>query len=899
MPKARPYHHALNVGVVDRTALARVDLERMRLAAEDQTNLLPTTTGRAFFRPGTEFIGNTRQQARGRLKAFVRSTTSVAMLEFTPYVMRVRVNDQLVTREAVSSSVQNGDFDASAGWTLASSDGQSTSISNGTLILLAQSKGGAAWARQQVSTSSAGKRHALRIHVARGPVSFRCGSSQDADDLIAETQLATGFHSLAFTPSGASFWIRFGSDDDVFRIVDSVQVEEAGVMTLPTIWADPDALRFAQSIDVMYVASGQRQYRIERRDDHSWSVVQYVSDDGPFAAYRTSPVRLKPGATSGNTTLTADKPFFRQSHIGALFRLFHDGQIVVQGLAGEDQYTDPIRVTGIHTDAYSDRNFGYSISGTFSGTLKLYRSVDGEDFGYREYASVTTGSPQTVTTDEDSNAIVWYRIGFAEGQYTSGEAAVGLSYLGGGGFGICRVIGYTSPTQVDIEILRPFRNRNYTADWREGEWSDARGWPTAVALTEGRLWWGGQDKYWGSVSDAFNSFDEEVEGDAGPVLKTIAIDGANQIVSLLPLTRLLALTDGSEVSIRSSSFDEPLTPTNATAKPISTYGSAPVDAVKVDGRGMFVNKALTALMEVVYSVEAGDFLTSDMSRLCSTFFASGIRSVAVQRQPDTRIWVVMNDGSLMSILYEPQQEVIAFAPIETEGRFEDVEVLPARDQDRVYFIVNRGTSSDIRYIEKMARDVDALPGSQAMVMDCFKAGTQTASTTISGAAHLSGRSVKVWADGAPITETVVIEGDEIVRPKLFPVDVFGNINGLPVPVTNYVYGLPYEARYKSARLAYGAVSGAALVMKKRVNDLGLILSDYVRPGFRHGRDFEHLDPLPILKGGVTAQNVNLGAVDDEGPVVFDGQWDTDSRVCFTAEWPVSVLGMVFSVEANE
>jgi hypothetical protein len=52
--------------------------------------------------------------------------------------------------------------------------------------------------------------------------------------------------------------------------------------------------------------------------------------------------------------------------------------------------------------------------------------------------------------------------------------------------------------------------------------------------------------------------------------------------------------------------------------------------------------------------------------------------MAVQRRPDTRVWVVMNDGSCVCVVYEPLEEVLAFIPVVTDGTFESVAVLPGR-----------------------------------------------------------------------------------------------------------------------------------------------------------------------------------------------------------------------------
>src|SRR5690606_8181026 len=116
-------------------------------------------------------------------------------------------------------------------------------------------------------------------------------------------------------------------------------------------------------------------------------------------------------------------------------------------------------------------------------------------------------------------------------------------------------------------------------DWWEGEWSSYRGYPSAVSLYEGRLWHAGLDKLWASISDAYEDFDDEFEGDAGPISRSIGEGPVDSIHWLLALGRLLfgtALNSGdfpaakiggnNVFAVRSSSFDEPLTPTNFSLK---------------------------------------------------------------------------------------------------------------------------------------------------------------------------------------------------------------------------------------------------------------------------------------------------------------------------------------------
>ena len=107
-----------------------------------------------------------------------------------------------------------------------------------------------------------------------------------------------------------------------------------------------------------------------------------------------------------NTTLTADRNFFKAEHVGSLFRLFNTGYKGTFSLAAEGAFTEPIRVTGIKVPdsqddggpGYNDRLFGYTVSGTWLGTLEMQRSFDGEDTGFNGYRYRNGEASSTNTT---------------------------------------------------------------------------------------------------------------------------------------------------------------------------------------------------------------------------------------------------------------------------------------------------------------------------------------------------------------------------------------------------------------------------------------------------------------------------------------------------------------------
>ena len=708
MGKQNVHFQHFSVGEYSNAGQARVDQERTRLAADVQENIFSHAVGKGMVRPGTTYIGSTPNNERVRLIPFVRDIDDVALIEMSAARLRIWVDDALVTRADVDSTVTNGDFSSSTGWTLSASSGAHATISGGVLTMDADARGSEAYCERAVTTNDANTEHALDIVVTRGPVLFRCGSSSGAQDYIYETKLDTGYHSLSFTPTG-TYYVRLITREQRDCIVDSIQVASAGVMTLTAPWSESDLreISFDQSADVIFLASKYWQQRkIERRNPTSWSLALYQSDDGPFI---TAPdgVSVTPLGTHGNVTLTATSPVFTPAMVGSLVRLYHDRLNQTVQLAGNGEFTDVFTIRGIKGENFNDRTFSYSTSGTWSGTMRLQRSLTGVegdflDYNYDDGTSATTfTSNKTVThvgQQDDNNIIAYMRIGFIDGAYTSGAATVNVQYSGFSGYGVARIYQYNSPTDVYVEVLEPFNSSTITSTWEIGAWSSYNGWPSAVALFDGRLWWGGQDTFWGSVSDNYYSFDDLETTDASTIERQVATGGqVSQINWFLPLQRLLIGTTGSIASARSPSFDEPLTPGGITVKDAATIGGSYVSPVKVDSRGVFVHRSGETIQTLLYSVDNQDYTAKDMTGMNGDICGDGIVELAASREPDTFIWCVREDGQVALLIYEYAENmgVEGWSRFVTNGVVESVCTLPGDTEDAVYLAVDRTNEEEV------------------------------------------------------------------------------------------------------------------------------------------------------------------------------------------------------------
>lgn len=868
--KSRDLLAVFNRGLASRLALARVDVDRVALSAEVQTNWMPRVLGSMMLRPGMEYHGSVAGE--GCKIPFVYDIEDTALLELSASTMRIWLSgDTLLSRSNVASTITNGAFASDlSGWTDADEGAAVSDWNDGDMRLVGTGQASAKRVQEvTVAGGDQGTAHGLRIVVQRGPVVLRIGTASGDDDIFRQAILRTGEHSISFTPNASGFFVQFSSPLQYPVLVESCEIESAGVVSIGTPWPDAAtcrSVRWQRSRDVLFCAAeGYKQRRIERRPNNSWSVVEYESNDGPYEIENTSSQTLTPSAISGEITLSSSSDLFKAGHVGAIFRLTSQGQIVRQSASAENTFSDEIQVVGVD----ATRRFRITISGTWSGTISLQRSISAPG-SWATVATYTTNQNSIVFDDGLDNNTIFYRIGFESGNYTSGTAELELVSDSGSITGVVRVTAVSSSTLATAIVLSNLGGTTATEIWSEGAWSDVLGWPSAVAMAEGRIVWSGLGRNWMSVSDAFDSFDPDFEGDAGPINRDIGTGATDRTNWIMPLLRLMVGTGDAEHSIRSTSFDEPITPANYNSRVVGTRGSAPVPGAIAGTRGYFVGRNANQLYELEYDSQRIEVVPERVSTLVPEIGDPGFMRIAAQHEPDTRILCVRSDGTMAPMVRDPAEDVIAWLNVETLGEIEDVSVLPGDVDDRVFLTVKRTINgSDVRYHEEIAPEADCRGGTINKQADAFVSGTQSSSATISGLSHLEGESVVLWADGKDLG-TYTVSGGSVTASEA---------------VTSYVVGLGYKAQFKSAKLGAALQDGYSITNRSRINSLGLVLADTHAQGLKFGQSFDALDDMPLVEAGADVDQDSVWAEYDLGPAEFPGDWSPDSRLCLQAQAP--------------
>jgi hypothetical protein len=284
-----------------------------------------------------------------------------------------------------------------------------------------------------------------------------------------------------------------------------------------------------------------------------------------------------------------------------------------------------------------------------------------------------------------------------------------------------------SLTKAQLSALTSHAKYGYTDTWARSCWGPGH-WPRAVAFFEERMMFGGTSRQpqtiWGSRTGDWDSFLQGADDDS-PIEVTLYSDTINTIQWMCQQDALVVGTADAEWTLSASSSDAALTPSNIRVRRQSAYGSERVPAVMAGEVVLFLQRGARKLREFVYSWEKDGYTSPDMTVLAEHVTAPGMVSMALLRTPDTVLWCLMADGTLASLTYEREQEVVAWARHTTPGgKVASVCALPHGGEDRLCLIVRREAAdgAEVLTVERMGSRA-AMGTGDCVYLDCARVFT--------------------------------------------------------------------------------------------------------------------------------------------------------------------------------
>ncbi|WP_442801402.1 hypothetical protein [Serratia rubidaea] len=451
-----------------------------------------------------------------------------------------------------------------------------------------------------------------------------------------------------------------------------------------TPWAVGDIalLKYTQSADVLTVCHpNYPPLEIQRHAHDDWRTAEVVTKGGPFNTINIDEgVTIYASGAAGDVTLTASASIFKPQHVGKLFYAEQKNNDSVP----KWETSKPV---GINEPCRYSYNY--------------YRCVDTGQEG-------KTGTVAPTHTDGSE----WDGWGYAA------EAGVKWKYIHSGN-GIMRINsvsndGLTAQVTVITETdgaqelpANMIGAENATYKWAHSAWNSEDGYPGTVVYFQQRLIFAGSrsqpQTVWTSRSGDYKDFgtsNPTVDDDA--ITYTYAGRQLNQIRHLIDVGSLVALTSGGEYRVNGDQQGT-LTPSAFQFASQGQNGASHVQPIAISNVALFIQQKGGAVRDLAYSFDVDGFQGSDLTILANHMFnGHQIIDWTFAITPMSVVWCVRDDGALLGLTYMRDQQVIAWHPHPSAGRYEAVCSIGEDTEDALYCVVNRTINGQQRrYIERM------------------------------------------------------------------------------------------------------------------------------------------------------------------------------------------------------
>ena len=176
----------------------------------------------------------------------------------------------------------------------------------------------------------------------------------------------------------------------------------------------------------------------------------------------------------------------------------------------------------------------------------------------------------------------------------------------------------------------------------------------------------------------------------------------NEVKGLVDLGRLVVLTTGGEWSA-SGGDGSALTPSTIALKQYSYNGSGDLNPIIIDGAAIYQQARGSIIRDLGYDFQIDGYSGNDLTIFSAHLFDKfTLIDWAFQQIPQSILWVVRSDGSLLGMTFVRNQQVRAWHIHDLGGVVENVAVVPEGNEDILYVVVRRVIDGNsVRYVERL------------------------------------------------------------------------------------------------------------------------------------------------------------------------------------------------------
>lgn len=498
------------------------------------------------------------------------------------------------------------------------------------------------------------------------------------------------------------------------------------IYELATPYADSDVfgLKFTQSADVMTIVHPSYPPKELRRYAHdNWQIVDVETKNGPFEDINVDEsVTVYASGTTGTITLTASSAIFGSEQVGKLFYL-------EQPAVDSVPVWETSKTTAIDDIRRADSNYYRANTAGKTGTLRPSHT---EGMAWDGWGG--TGS--------DDTGVQW-------------------EYLHSG-FGIARITAVAGDgLSATADVISRIPENAVGSDkasykWARYAWNSVNGYPATVVYYQQRLYFAASSAYpqtiWASRTGDYKDFGKSnpVQDD-DRIVYTYAGRQVNEIRHLIDVGSLVVLTSGGEF-VATGDQNKVLTPSSFSLSSQGSNGSSDVPPIAVSNIALFIQEKGSVVRDLAYSFDVDGFQGNDLTILANHLFQKrSIVDWSFCIVPFSSAFCVRDDGKLLVLTYLRDQQVFAWSPQSSAGKYESTCGIGEGSEDAIYFVVNRTINGQVvRYIERLSsrqftNDLDAFFVDSGLSYD----GRNTAGR----AATISGGSGN-WSYQVPYTLTM-------------------------------------------------------------------------------------------------------------------------------------------------
>lgn len=835
-----------STGEVSPALYGRVDLQRYMSSLRLCKNMFVKAEGGVTKRPGTKFVAPTKSNAGDvRLVEFEPTTSDTYVIELGELYARFYKDGEPI-------------FDGAA----VAITGVSDQSPNARFASVAHPLADGDWVK--VTTTSAPGTMTRRFCIVAGSATdyFELTDAESGDAVEYDATMGGGF---------------------------TLEVTKIYEIATPYSAAEVGALKFTQSVDVLYLAHPAHAPRKLTRT----ALTPTFQIDKIFFNERLA----KPSAATSGTWVTRGGPgpaTFPNNYASETY--------VITAVDSSGEYAESmpsdefigqrdtlwasandeceILLAGFNGGAFPTNADRFNVYKRVGGVFLYIGQTDVTSFSDPNLVPSVTASSPPEESDFFAQTVVYDAGGGGSGTPIVGEIITGsvsgatarISSILQGATGVAGTIKVT-PLSGDLQI----------GDKLDGDlvfggvplsWPTLQAittdYPSCVAFFEDRLCWAASNlkpqTVWTSQSGDYANLTKSQVPIASDALEfTINARQLNKIFYMAALDDLLLMTSGAVWSASGAGDNEPIAPDSIRVRVQSYNGTEDVAPIFFDDSVIYLEDKAQTVRDLRYEFTSDKYSGNDLSVLARHLFdGHSVVDWCRQQIPYGLIWAARDDGLLLCLTYLRQHDVRGWSQHTVGDGVTSIASISGSSEDDVYMVVDRGPRRHIEILQSRQYGSDI---KDAWFVDDGVTGAVYTGTSVYGLWHLEGETLTALVDGNVESGLVVANG---------------TVTLTNAPTSRVTIGVGWTAEMTTLDMNIGAAGGSLQAQRRRVSKIFVRLVD--TRGIFGAED--GTSPLNELKQQLYIPNTPITPEDGIVEIVPASEWSRQGRVHLEFPYPL-------------